>query len=461
MKKKVLLNICMVIIVILVAVSGIMTVGSIKGWFQDAEEIDTVVSEKTGIATIERSGIVYEVKKDTAVRAGDIFATKPKATIIISKNAVPVLYMGGDVEVSVVDTKDPFSIEADKGEILVDARTLEDMQIVSGDSTIHMGQAVASISSQAGTSMVRVYSGTVELTQNDTGDVTAISAGQVVSVVQDSEITSAKLDVNSLSDELIEQLIVCGVDDSFSFTEDELKTVLEKRKEEILLAQQVLLGGENEEEASETEEAADIKDTGEESSSETENSETDSSTENATHENNGSNTGTENTTQDSQNSNSNQEEQEQTSSKPESEEPQTQDTNKYCTLEIRCDTILDNMENLEPGLEGYVPSNGTILSTTRMAFTEGETVFDVLNRACSSLGIQIEYSWTPMYNSYYIEGINHLYEFSCGNESGWMYKVNGWFPNYGCSSYTLQDGDVIVWCYTCNGLGADVGGSVY
>ena len=45
----------------------------------------------------------------------------------------------------------------------------------------------------------------------------------------------------------------------------------------------------------------------------------------------------------------------------------------------------------------------------------------------------------------------------CGNESGWMYKVNGWFPNYGCSKYMLEDGDTIVWCYTCNGLGADVG----
>ena len=70
---------------------------------------------------------------------------------------------------------------------------------------------------------------------------------------------------------------------------------------------------------------------------------------------------------------------------------------------------------------------------------------------------QLEYSWTPMYDSYYIQGINNLYEFDCGAQSGWMYKVNGWFPNYGCSKYTLEDGDDIVWCFTCNGLGADVG----
>jgi hypothetical protein len=38
-----------------------------------------------------------------------------------------------------------------------------------------------------------------------------------------------------------------------------------------------------------------------------------------------------------------------------------------------------------------------------------------------------------------------------------MYKVNGWFPNYGCSAYTLQGGEEIVWAYTCVGLGTDLG----
>ena len=40
---------------------------------------------------------------------------------------------------------------------------------------------------------------------------------------------------------------------------------------------------------------------------------------------------------------------------------------------------------------------------------------------------------------------------------GWMYKVNGWFPNYGCSRYQLKEGDTIEWVYTCD-LGVDVGG---
>ena len=42
-----------------------------------------------------------------------------------------------------------------------------------------------------------------------------------------------------------------------------------------------------------------------------------------------------------------------------------------------------------------------------------------------------------------------------------MYKVNEWFPNYGCSEYKLTGGETIVWCYTCVGLGEDVGGGAF
>ena len=69
----------------------------------------------------------------------------------------------------------------------------------------------------------------------------------------------------------------------------------------------------------------------------------------------------------------------------------------------------------------------------------------------------MEFENTPIYNSAYIEGINNLYEFDVGELSGWMYKVNEWFPNYGCSRYQLCDGDVVCWVYTCD-LGSDVGG---
>ena len=127
------------------------------------------------------------------------------------------------------------------------------------------------------------------------------------------------------------------------------------------------------------------------------------------------------------------------------------------TLEIRCDTLSSDMSKLEnPAIEDYIPADGTILERSTYKGTTDNTVFDALNTLCRNNDIQLEFSYTPIYESYYIEGINYLYEFDGGNLSGWMYKVNGWFPNYGCSSYYLSDGDVIEWLYTCD-LGRDVG----
>ena len=127
-------------------------------------------------------------------------------------------------------------------------------------------------------------------------------------------------------------------------------------------------------------------------------------------------------------------------------------------LTIRCDTILDNWNDLDPALkyEKYVPSDGVILIRTEYVLRPGDTVYDVLDRAVRHNQIQMECIYSQNYGSVYVQGINHLYEFSCGELSGWMYMVNGEFPNYGCSKYELKDGDEIIWCYTCD-LGRDVG----
>ena len=136
---------------------------------------------------------------------------------------------------------------------------------------------------------------------------------------------------------------------------------------------------------------------------------------------------------------------------------QNENTENLCTITVRCDTIFDNVDSMEEAKLPYVPEDGVILPVITVEFTPGETVFDVLKRVCEASDLQIEYSWTPLYDIYYNEGINHLYEFDWGFESGWMYKVNGWVPNYGCSAYTLQGGEEIVWAYTCVGLGMDLG----
>ena len=143
----------------------------------------------------------------------------------------------------------------------------------------------------------------------------------------------------------------------------------------------------------------------------------------------------------------------------EPEETKPGPTTYTCTISISCATILDNMAALDKKKVSLIPADGWILKPVTVSFQEGESVFDVLQRVCKEKKIHMEFSNTPIYNSAYIEGINNIYEFDVGSLSGWTYKVNDWFPNYGCSRYQLKDGDVIVWAYTCN-LGKDVGGSM-
>ncbi len=133
---------------------------------------------------------------------------------------------------------------------------------------------------------------------------------------------------------------------------------------------------------------------------------------------------------------------------------------KCCTFSISCATLLNNMGKLDEDDRELVPSDGWILSPVTVNYEDGDSVFDVLKRECKAHGIHMEFSTAPIYNTAYIEGIGNLFEFSAGSNSGWMYRVNGKFPNYGCSLYDVKSGDVIEWLYTCD-LGHDIGGSNY
>ena len=130
-----------------------------------------------------------------------------------------------------------------------------------------------------------------------------------------------------------------------------------------------------------------------------------------------------------------------------------------CTVSVCCDRLSGN-DKLNPAKRDFVPSDGYILRETRVAFREGETVFDVLRRACTDNvctdrckycqtgGIQLEFAYTPAYGAYYVEGIHNLYEKDCGSTSGWLFFVNGESATRGCSEVAVQDGDRIEWVYT-------------
>ena len=126
-----------------------------------------------------------------------------------------------------------------------------------------------------------------------------------------------------------------------------------------------------------------------------------------------------------------------------------------CTLTIKCDTILDKLDELSEIKRNSLPSDGIIFSEENLVFSEGESVFDIILRKMKEKNIHFEFSKSPGYASTYIEGISNLYEKDVGSLSGWLYSVNGDFLNTGSNNYIVKKGDKIVIAYSTN-MGKDL-----
>jgi len=95
------------------------------------------------------------------------------------------------------------------------------------------------------------------------------------------------------------------------------------------------------------------------------------------------------------------------------------------------------------------------LPPTEVEVKEGDSVLDVLIRITKEKGIQMDYRGGQG-GSAYVEGIDNVYEFDRGQGSGWMYRVNGIFPDRGAGVVPLLSGDRVEWLYTID-LGKDLG----
>lgn len=434
--KKKLLNAVMVVLILVIAASGVFTVGKFKGWFDKTEDAVITSGSIKGVANIERKGIGYSLDSNMPLQAGDIIETKKGAQVQLLWESEKDFLLNGNTEVTIETCSSEESVlQIGEGEVFADlSADTEPVQVIFNNNKADLTGAVFSVSVQKGSCALNLYAGDISVILED-GTQERVEAGEYLSVVNNAEnemtYQIADIQLTSLSEFLITQAQNSKNAEQLCFSPEQLQQVLDDRATEKQAALEASLQAQRIAEAKEeeiSEEEIEEKETAENAEAEVKESEED----------------TENTEEESY----------------VIVEEVPVEAN-ICTITILCDTILNNMENLDEGKEAYVPANGTILATSSVEFEEGETVFDVLKRVCEYAGIQLEYSWTAIYDSYYIEGINNLYEFDCGNESGWMYKVNGWFPNYGCSAYELEDGDNIVWCYTCNGLGADVGGAAY
>lgn len=138
---------------------------------------------------------------------------------------------------------------------------------------------------------------------------------------------------------------------------------------------------------------------------------------------------------------------------------QTQKADKdtiTCRVEISCRVLSKNKETLKNDeLLKYVPDDGIILKEAEVNVNVDSSAYDVLGMVCMANNIQMEAKYTALYGTYYVQGINYLYEKCAGDESGWIYTVNGSTVSVGASSYKVKDGDCIVWHFTTDG-GKDV-----
>ena len=412
MKKRKIANAVMVAVICLIVAGAVLGVGFLRGWFDRLEEASASLSEVRGLLTLERNGAAFTPEAGSALRTGDTLTTDRGARATVT-------FAGGTLHLSEktalrVASAQPFRAEVTEGE----AYATGSLDLTVSGESITLENATVLVNVRTGSASCAVLA----------GQALNAKAGELVQWVGEDR-SVLPLEISSLNTFAI--ACIRKTNGDLCFSQAEIDALEESRSSKPDHPLTTVPAGTTAPTESTDATAA---------PSET----------------------TETTRQPETNTDPVPAETTVPSTTAPTTAPTTEPTTEpisaalHCVLTIRCDTILSNMENLDPGKAEFVPDDGWILYA-EMEFTDGETVFDVLKRACANYGIQIEYSWTPMYNSYYVEGINNLYEFDCGEQSGWMYAVNGWYPNYGCSAYTLADGDIIGWAYTCNGYGADLG----
>ena len=120
---------------------------------------------------------------------------------------------------------------------------------------------------------------------------------------------------------------------------------------------------------------------------------------------------------------------------------------EVCYITIECKSILKHLGDLKPGHEKYVPSDGYLLRKYSCTYKSGDTAYDILKRSCAAQHIKITAENTVY--GVYIAGINNIDEKDCGDESGWLYSVNGKFPSITCGKQKVKPNDEVLFTYTC------------
>lgn len=117
-----------------------------------------------------------------------------------------------------------------------------------------------------------------------------------------------------------------------------------------------------------------------------------------------------------------------------------------CYISINCRTLIENPEKLKSEKKELVPADGMIISNEHISFAEGDSLFDVLQKAAKEFKIQVDFEKNAS-GGVYVKGIGNLYEKDAGDMSGWGYTVNGEYPTVSCTEYKVKSDDKLEWIY--------------
>ncbi len=459
-QQKKIFNAIMIVAALALVVAGVLAALWLRGNgpFQAQPAHAIAVSEVSGNVNIERAGLSRALEQGEQLREGDVLQTESQTSVTASIDGEEgwlVLEEESVVRITQQENDMP-GLLLEKGELYLDYGG-EGFELGVPQQTLLLNDAIVSVRAAEKSTSVQVLNAATGLSGEQSSD-----AGSLLVVLENKTDTS-KLKANDLSDQTIAHALL-SIDSgrALIFDKGQLERVLKKRqgeknKNDSDSAQVKTERVQSEEDADSTS-SEDGEQKSQEPSSEAEkDSAAEGSDSSASIEGKdiGSSKKSKGADSSSRSSGGNSNKREDSSHSRQGDASGGQEK-MLVTIEIRCDTILSHKSDLASGKEKYVPSDGAIVKRQTVEVTVEDTVFDVLKAVCRQEGIHLEYRSTAAYGGVYIEGINHLREFDCGDLSGWVYMVNGHQPNKTCSDYRVSNGDSIAFAYTCEGLGADV-----
>ena len=165
MKNRKRSNLVMIAVIAVIVVAGILTVGSLQGWF-DTTGDQALLTEIRGIVHVERSGVAFPAEKDTPLRQGDRIMCDPGASALIRLDDHRWVMVGQQARVEVVTAEAAdFCAKVTGGEVVAagtsgekssgsDAITLQ-----FAKKEVKIEQAVLGLSVADDQQILRVYAG--------------------------------------------------------------------------------------------------------------------------------------------------------------------------------------------------------------------------------------------------------------------------------------------------------------